>query len=99
MHMDLSGQVSSGTIHRKMSVGDFLMVRFASIFGVASVTLYLVSGLLDINIIIGYSYWTCKWNTLRSLSSPIFESGSLVICLMHSGTSRNFRGAWGDLMW
>src|SRR5258705_7665795 len=76
--MGISGHVSSGITHGKMSVGGFQMVRFVSSSGVVSVTLCLVSTLLD--IIVGYSYWTCKWNIFRSLSSLVLGSGSIVTC-------------------
>src|SRR5260221_9896581 len=79
MHTGISGHVSSGITHGKMSVGGFQMVRFVSSSGVVSVTLCLVSTSLD--IIIGYSYWTCKWNIFRSLSGLVLGSG--------------FYGAWG----
>ena len=43
MHMGMSGHVSSGITHGKMSVGGFQMVRFVSGSRVVSVTLCLVS--------------------------------------------------------
>src|SRR5258707_7434378 len=76
--MGISGHVSSGITHRKMSVGGFQMVRFVSSSGVVSVTLCLVSVSLD--IIIGYSYWTSKWNIFRSLSGLVLGSGSIITC-------------------
>src|SRR5258708_30205829 len=44
MHMGISGHVSSGITHRKMSVGGFQTVRFVSGSGVVSVTLCVTIG-------------------------------------------------------